>query len=138
MILGIDAGTNNGVATFVDGQLVQLDTYTPLGLVDYIRHHKPQRIIYEDSRLQSHVWSRGVNSAAMQKISRNVGTVDAVCKLIVEVCAEVGCMAHGISPKDKGAKLDAKAFSRVTGWTSRSNQHERDAAMVAWHYIMAA
>lgn len=30
--------------------------------------------------------------------------------------------------------LDAEQFAKVTGWTGSSNQHERDAAMVAWQY----
>jgi hypothetical protein len=38
--------------------------------------------------------------------------------------------AHGISPKHKGRKLDAETFNKLTGWQKKSNQHERDAAMV--------
>ena len=30
--------------------------------------------------------------------------------------------------------MAAEAFGRITGWTERSNEHERDAAMVAWPY----
>ena len=39
-----------------------------------------------------------------------------------------------VGPKHKGAKLDAEQFAKVTGWTGSSNQHERDADMVAWQY----
>ena len=42
--------------------------------------------------------------------------------------------AHGISPKGKGAKVNAERFEQVTGWTGASNEHTRDAAMVAYPY----
>ena len=54
--------------------------------------------------------------------------------MIVAVCGQHGVPAHGISPKEKGAKLDAATFALMTGWQGKSNQHERDAAMVAWPY----
>ncbi|MNL63925.1 hypothetical protein D3C87_1880960 [compost metagenome] len=63
--------------------------------------------------------------------------MDAWCSLITSICADLGIPAHGISPTAKGAKLDAAAFAIVTGWTARSNQHERDAAMLARIYRRA-
>ena len=55
-------------------------------------------------------------------------------ELIVEACAKHGIPAHGISPKGKGRKVDADRFHAITGWSARCNQHERDAAMVAWPF----
>ena len=46
--------------------------------------------------------------------------------------------AHSISPLGKGHKMAADQFERITGWSKPSNQHERDAAMVAWPYRGAA
>ena len=31
-------------------------------------------------------------------------------------------------------QLPAATFAHITSWSARSNQHERDAAMVAWPY----
>ena len=44
---------------------------------------------------------------------------------------------HTTPARAKGSKLDAEAFGLVTGWEGKSNQHERDGAMVAWQYRMA-
>ncbi len=71
---------------------------------------------------------------AALKMARNVGEIDAWCRLIVATCADLGIDAHGISPKQKGAKLDAAQFAAKTGWCGKSNAHERDAAMCAWPY----
>lgn len=133
-IIGIDPGAKTGVAIFNKGLLTELRTTTPSGVAALLDEIQPERVVFEDSRLTSPVWSRGTTAAARIKIARNVGQVDAICGLICEACGRIGIEALGISPKNKGAKLDAERFSQVTGWATRSNQHERDAAMVAWMY----
>lgn len=133
-LIGIDPGASTGMAFFAGGKLVELRTVHPLTIYDVLSASNATRVIFEDSRLTSPVWSRGTTAAARIKIARNVGQVDAICGLICEACGRIGIEALGISPKNKGAKLDAERFSQVTGWATRSNQHERDAAMVAWMY----
>lgn len=137
-ILGIDPGANTGIAYFRGGALVRLDTIAPHAIERTLRKVLPSRVVFEDSRLQSHTWTRGRSAAASAKMARNVGQVDAWCSLIVAVCAELGIPAHGISPAGKGAKIKEPAFAAVTGWTGRSNEHSRDAAMVAWPHRRAA
>lgn len=138
LILGIDPGANTGVARIEDGQLVSLQTIAPHEIERTLREAAPDRVVFEDSRLQSHTWTRGKSIAATAKMARNVGQVDAWCSLITAVCGELGIPAHGISPKSKGAKTKEAAFVEATGWQGRSNEHTRDAAMVAWPYRRAA
>lgn len=136
LILGMDPGASTGVAHFLDGQLVRLDTITPVEIERTIREVMPARVIFEDSRLETRAWNartKGAYGAALAT-ARSLGQVDAWCRLITEVCAELGIPAHGVSPTAKGAKRGAENFAIYTGWTERSNQHTRDAAMVAWPY----
>lgn len=135
MIIGIDPGANTGKATFINGKLTGLQTIQPHQIKEHISGAK--RVIFEDSRLQSYVFTTTKSRAAALKMARNIGEIDAWCKLIVSVCAELGIPSHGISPKGKGAKLNAADFGKVTGWTLRCNEHERDAAMVAWKFRSA-
>lgn len=137
-ILGIDPGVNTGVAIFHGGILHALLTIEPHMIPTLIDMHKPGRVVFEDSRLQTHVWTRGRTMAANCKMARNVGEIDAWCRLITAVCGELKIAAHGISPAGKGGKTDAKSFALLTGWQGKTNQHERDAAMVAWPYRRAA
>lgn len=133
-IIGIDPGVNTGLAFISNGMLIDLAAIHPLDIVENLKDFSPARVVFEDSRLTSPVWGRGTSAAARIKIARNVGQVDMVCGLIVTACERLGIPAHGISPKGKGAKLNAAQFKEVTGWTGKSNQHERDACMVAWTY----
>lgn len=136
-IIGIDPGANTGVATLKDGALLALETIAPHQIERVLRERMPTRVVFEDSRLQSHAWTQVASRAAALKMARNVGEVDAWCSLITAVCAELGIPAHGVSPKGKGAKVDAARFAAITGWSVRSNQHERDGAMCAWPYRKA-
>lgn len=135
MIIGIDPGANTGKATFVDGKLTGLQTIQPHQIAIHVKG--AERVIFEDSRLISHVYTTTKSRAAALKMARNVGEIDAWCKLIVSVCEDLGIPVHGISPNGKGAKLTSDAFAARTGWSGKSNQHERDAAMVAWTYRSA-
>lgn len=136
VILGIDPGANTGLAIFRAGKLAELRTVEPAGIEAQIVAIKPSRVVFEDSRLQSHTWAtaKAMSRAAAVKIARNVGQIDAWCSLVTAICAKHSIPAHGISPKSKGAKTTAEQFEKLTGWTMASNQHVRDAAMCAWAY----
>ena len=138
MILGIDPGAHTGIATYQKGALVDLQTIEPHQIGAYLLEAKPTRVIFEDSRLTSFMFTQVKSRAAALKMARNVGEIDAWARLIVAVCGELGIACHGISPKGKGAKVGAIEFARLTGWLSPSNQHVRDAAMVAYPYRRAA
>lgn len=136
VILGIDPGANTGLAIFRAGKLAELRTVEPAGIEAQIVAIKPSRVVFEDSRLQSHTWAtaKAMSRAAAVKIARNVGQIDAWCSLVTAICAKHSIPAHGISPKAKGSKTTAEQFEKLTGWTMASNQHVRDAAMCAWAY----
>jgi len=139
LILGMDPGAATGVAVFDAGKLVELLTIGPNELERFLRERVAagaDRLVFEDSRLETRLWNartKGALGAALAT-ARSVGQVDAWCSLITAICGELALPAHSISPTTKGAKVDAAAFGRITGWTKRCNQHERDAAMVAWQY----
>lgn len=136
IIIGLDPGSSTGVALFDNGKLIRLDTIIPSKIANAIAG--ADRVVFEDSRLTSFMFTTVKSRPAALKIARNVGEIDAWCKLIVLLCGDLGIAAHGISPKNKGFKLSAKQFELMTGWTGDSNQHTRDAAMVAWPYRRAA
>ena len=137
VIIGLDPGAHTGLAVFQNGSLVELATIKPASIYSALVQWQPRRVVFEDSRLQGHAWTTHAARAAALKMARNVGEVDGYCRIIVDYCELLVIMAHGVSPKGKGAKMDADSFRELTGWTGRTNQHERDAAMVAWPHRRA-
>lgn len=134
VIVGLDPGTHTGLAVIQDGKLYQLQTIHPLDIATMLAQWSPDRVIFEDSRLTSHLFTTNQKAAVAKSMARKVGQVDMVCGLIVEACECLGIPAHGISPKGKGAKLNAEQFKAATGWDGASNEHTRDGCMVAWPY----
>ena len=130
--IGIDPGQRTGIAIYRAGELCELRTVAPSDIDALLVEHAPALVVFEDSRLQSPVFSRGTSQRAMLKIARNVGEIDQLCRQIDDTCKRLGVQCVGVSPLRKGSKLCARRFARITGWTGRSNQHERDAAMVAF------
>lgn len=135
-VIGLDPGVNTGMAVYEDGELVSLQTIEPhqIGLILSQYQVEPLFLVFEDSRLQSHVWLPSQSKGVAANIARKVGMVDAWCYLIERVCEQHDIAYMRISPKAKGGKIDAELFKKVTRWDKRSNQHERDAAIVAWHF----
>ncbi len=136
-LIGIDPGKNTGIAIYRDGALCELHTLSPDMIEALLVRVRPDLVVFEDSRKQSAVFSRGANARATLKIARNVGEIDMLCRQIEEMCRRHGLESLGVSPLRKGAKLDAARFAQITDWTARSKQHERDAAMVAHPYRRA-
>ena len=114
--------------------MIDLTTVHPLDIAKILAQWSPDRVVFEDSRLTSHLFTTNQKAAVAKNMARKVGQVDMVCGLIVEACQRLGIPAHGISPKGKGKKLNAEQFKAATGWGGASNEHQRDAAMVAWPY----
>ncbi|SEG21042.1 hypothetical protein [Marinobacterium lutimaris] len=69
-----------------------------------------------------------------EKISQDVGRVKCLGRLVVAYLKQAGADYVAIKPLGgyaKQTKKDAALFNRITGWTGRSNEDQRDAAMLA-------
>ena len=136
LLLGIDPGVQTGVAFYRKGKLCALQTIAPEDFADLLQRECPQQVVLEDSRLQSTVFPKPkLSRQAMLKVARNVGMIDGMCRAFTIACERADIPCTGISPRQKGGKLKAPAFVQLTGFTGRSNPHERDAAMVARVFI---
>ena len=138
IILGVDPGANTGMAIYQDGELRKLTTIEPVEMAYAIKLAAPDRVVFEDSRLTSFMFTTVKSRAVALSMARKVGQVDAWCNLITSICERLEIPCIGISPKGKGKKLNADQFTQATGWTGGSNEHTREAAMVAFPYRRAA
>lgn len=68
--------------------------------------------------------------AAGERIAKNVGENHATGKLISELAASYGLVVELVRPTR--SKYNARDFNLITGWTGRTNQEQRDAAMLIW------
>ena len=75
------------------------------------------------------------NKAVSIAIATDVGKVMATAHHIKEMLIAAGYPVKLVTPLKgplkRQAKDDAKYFNKITGWTGRSNQDQRDAALIA-------
>jgi hypothetical protein len=137
VIYGLDPGVNTGFARYVDGKIDALFTMTPLEAIRFIETLTDDfLVVMEDSRATSTDFrKRDKDSEAVSFAKgRSLGRVDGICAMVEAVCSQNGIPLISLSPKEKGAKMDADQMRALTGWDKPSNSHTRDAALVAYPF----
>lgn len=79
----------------------------------------------------------GTDGHRAERIAKNVGANHETGRKIVEMCRHWGIHVEEQRPlqkmwRGKGGKITAAELQAITGLTSRTNQDERDAALLAW------
>lgn len=74
----------------------------------------------------------GQNVRAMKKVAVNVGENRAKAEWVYWFCQGLGLDVQYVNPVRHGTKLNQKQIERLTGWTGRTNEHSRDAIVIAW------
>lgn len=122
--IGIDPGVHTGLAVAEDGKLIRLETldfwvsyHIVCGLID---EHGSLRVVIEVPKTKAN-WH---GSAA----AHNVGRVCREAELLADGLELAGAQIERVHPP---GKMDAATFTRITGWTGRTNEHQRDAGMLA-------
>lgn len=134
MIIGIDPDlTKSGVA--IIGPSLELKNLTFAETVDLFRSQQSEikKVVIEAGWLnkKSNMHSRyGQSKNAGERIAKNVGENHATGKLLVEMAESLGLVVELVRPTKTKKKADE--FNRITGWGKRSNQEQRDAAMLVW------
>lgn len=126
--IGIDPGVNTGIAVAVEGVLEVVETrdfWRAVELVDSYRR-LAFTLIIEDPRGQRVAPSQ-YNSARL----RGVGSVERDAKLWIEYAEHYGIPYRAVKP-GKLRKIDAATFAKLTGWTLRTSEHARAAAMMVF------
>lgn len=136
-VISIDPGSCNGVAKFDGGKLVKLVNMPPVDLITFLVANIGLigLVIIEDSRLQSYLFTGNKESRSVAlNMARKVGQVDRLCAMVEDICINNHKPFISVSPRQKGAKVSATDFKKITGWGGRTSEHMRDAAMVGWVY----
>lgn len=131
-MVGVDPGVHTGFAEY-DRLRRKLVRVTALKLHEawarVLELHQAGQlhsVTFEDARLRTYFGEKG------REALQGAGSVKRDCSAWADFLGAHGIAHHAISPKNKGAKLDAAPFARITGWTERTNEHGRDAAMLVY------
>lgn len=131
-IIGIDPGVETGIAVkdLESGKLISVSSMKIHEAMNL--PHGKCFVVVEDAR-KWNGYTKG-NFKQMRAKAQGAGSVKRDCKIWEDFLSDTNIPFLMVAPSQKGAKLDAKTFNKYTGWTERTNQHGRDAAMLIFGY----
>jgi hypothetical protein len=116
----LEAGTVCDVPEMAD-KIRELDTRYNF---DAVKIEKP---------VNRHVYDRKkANYRQMLNIAVKVGENRAKAEALYWFCDGLGLPVVFVSPIQHGTKLNQKQIEALTGYTARTNEHVRDAIVLAW------
>lgn len=135
ILIGIDTGVHTGFAVAFDhgegGVLQKVQslsiTQAMQSVLEYEDEHdlKDIMLYIEDARKRT--WFTGGREKA-----QGVGSVKRDAQIWEDWCKEQGINFKLIHPAANATKKKVEDFTRMTGWTGRTNEHGRDAAMLVF------
>ncbi|WP_157288036.1 hypothetical protein [Pedobacter cryoconitis] len=135
-VIGIDPGTKTGLAIYdkVSKQLTVVCTLKVHEAFDVVKkvsetarqHNVKMFVRVEDARKRKRY---GPNSNAKQQ---GAGAIKIQCKQWEEFLLSEGISFDLVAPAQIKTKVDAKKFKMITGWSARTSNHGRDAAMLVY------
>ena len=69
-----------------------------------------------------------------RKKLQGVGSVKRDATIWEDFLKDLGVKFEMVAPKRNVTKLTQETFKRYTGWSSKTNEHGRDAAMLIYGY----
>lgn len=128
IILGIDPGVTTGLAAW-DAQAKRLTVVTSGSILDMMQEAAqlvPALIVMEDARLRT--W---FGNAGREKL-QGAGSIKRDCSIWTEWAERKGVPLKSIKPQAGATKWTTEHFQRLTGWSGRTNEHARDAALLVY------
>lgn len=133
-IVCIDTGVNTGYAVFdLDKEkfitISTMKIHTAMFNVKDIQE-SINYVIVEDARLATFGRKRAVDQLKAQ----GAGSIKRDAKIWEDYLNDLGIKYKMKRPKKSLTKVNANDFKKITGWTGRTSQHARDAAMLIYNF----
>lgn len=129
LVIGIDPGVNTGLAIWSRSQngLIECKSCSIVEAMWQLGNVRSTiaLMVMEDARLRTWFGKSG------REVLLGAGSVRRDCSIWTEWAEHYGVPLKSISPQQKGAKLNADVFARITGWKGKTNEHARDAGVLA-------
>lgn len=132
LVVGIDPGVLTGLAVW-DKFRRELRVVASMGAMAAMaqvsglnRDGCLRGVVFEDARLRTWFGIKG------REAWQGAGSIKRDCSLWEEFLRLHSIEFKAVSPRQKGSKLDAAAFERLTGWPHRTNEHSRDAGLLVF------
>ena len=135
LIVGIDPP--KGIAAIDEnGKIVKMLTAKDTsGIFEWLNDNKQaiKKVYIEQPWGVGTKRGRGKSVGVQKRIAANVGQSYQKSMSIGSFCKAMKIPYELVHPNKILTKMDKRLFHKMTGWTDRSNEHNRDAAVLIWH-----
>ena len=136
--IGIDTGVHTGLAIW-DGKgmrflsIEELKIHRAMDVVEALAKANPGevRARVEDARQRKWIPNMGSIRNEIGR-AKGAGSVERDCSIWEDFLADIDVPCEMDTPRYNVTKLRQEAFANLTGWNQRTNEHERDAAMLVF------
>lgn len=132
MLIGIDPGVTTGFAVWDPGAKALLACRSMLihEAMRQVEHMHCdgllREVTMEDARLRTWFGLKG------REALQGAGSIKRDCTIWADFLGALGVPYRSVKPQAGATKWTAEMFQRTTGWTGRTNEHARDAALLVW------
>lgn len=138
ILIGIDTGRDTGLAVWDSHRrefraVATLPIHRALDAVRTWANDNPGEVVvyFEDARRRR--WIPDTHDLRREMGRRQgAGSVKRDATIWEEALADWGIPFEAVGPHKGLTKWDAKTFAAVTGWTGRTSNHARDAALLVF------
>lgn len=132
--IGIDPGEHTGFAVWDSKKKSFLDVRTlhlhqALNGVITRSLEEEVTVVFEDARQRKYL-PREKNVSEYRGKLMGAGSICRDCTIWEETLKDYGIKYHALPPQRGMTKLSEDYFKTLTGWTGRTSNHARDAAML--------
>jgi len=133
LLIGIDTGTNTGFASYspISRKLLSVETlliHEAMERVLSASQSLKLKVRFEDARLRKVFGDTG------REVLQGAGSIKRDAVIWEDFLKDKGITYEAVAPKDNKTKLSEQAFKQMTGWTSLTSNHARDAAMLVFGF----
>lgn len=139
LYIGIDPGKHTGIAVWdpTEKAFLSVDTmliHQALHYVEELRHMETARgssikVYFEDARQRTWLPKEPTRSDYRGKLVGS-GSIKRDSTIWEDFCTDSRIEYFKVKPAPGMTKWDAEYFAKVTGWTKRTSNHARDAALL--------
>lgn len=130
-ILGIDPGTNTGVALW-DAELQRFDIVTTLPVhlaLDLVGQYLPAiPVIFEDARQRTWFGNTG------REVLQGAGAAKRDARIWEDFLEDKGAVYIARKPSSGSTGWNDEKFRRLTHWGTRTTEHSRDAGVLVFGF----
>lgn len=138
LYIGIDPGKHTGLAVW-ESECKAFDAVATLPIheaLDRVRrlfktYGADLCVVFEDARQRKYL-PRERNASEYRGRLQGAGSVKRDCSIWEDFCKDLGIRYEAIPPRPGLTKWSEETFRNITGWTGKTSNHARDAALLIY------